>query len=332
MNVYWKDVKDNKNQWCGMAVRVSESAKPVWHLQAGADRRIKLVAGNKTLFWATLLKDYGGVWLIKTLVDLDITDMPVSPIRSADIESRANLQGDEWLKSWSRFFVEQLEKNQCSILYDGLWLLGPCFAVSDKKDWQFMSSVHSRYMGTNVVYQVKDALKTDEVELLSWWLNGNGELINLKKPQADSGRVKWWRKKVREGRLPPILVLYLSCLDAYIIIDGHDRLMASIIENQPPELIAISSAQEIHCSPDLVKQEQVLASLSHPKSDRKKSISVEHMNQVLLQAFDDSPFVNSRSSSWASITSDQMWVDEVAEFLRKINQQDKLDNIVNHED
>lgn len=331
MKVYWKDVKDNKGQWCGVAVQVSEATKPAWHLQAGGNQRIKLVAADKTLFWATPLKDYGGVWLVKTFLDLNVTELPVSPIRSADIEARNNLQGDEWLKSWSRFFIEQLEKNPGSFVYDGLWLLGPCFSESDKKDWQFMSSVHSRYMGTKIVCEVKDALKTESPSLISWW-NTGCQLINIKNPQAESGRVKWWRKKVREGRLPPILVWYLSCLDAYIIIDGHDRLMASIIENQPPELIVISSAQEIHFPPDLVKQEHVLAALGNPNSARKKSISIEHMNEVLLQAFDESPITQTRSSSWASITSDQSWVDEVGEFLRKINQQDKLADIISRQD
>lgn len=331
MKLYWKDVKDNKGQWCGMAVNVEQSTKPAFHLQAGGSSRIKLVTGDKNLFWATIIKEYAGVWLVKTFCDLSVLDMPVQPIQSSDIEARKDLRKDEWLKSWSRFFIEQLENNTASFLYNGLWLLGPCFATSDKNDWQCMSSTHSRYMGTDVVYHVKEALKTDEVELISWWLNGSGKLINLKKSQADAGRVKWWQKKVREGRLPPILVWYLSCLDAYIIIDGHDRLMASILENQPPELIAISSAQEIQFPPDVIAQQHILEALSNPKSDRKKSISIEHMNQVLLQVFDNS-YTSARTFSWASISSDQVWIDEVAGFLREINQEDALANIVNRED
>lgn len=330
MKLYWKDVKDNKGQWCGMAVKVEQSTKPTFHLQAGGNSRIKLVSGDKNLLWATIIKEYAGIWLVKPFCDLSVTDMPVQPIQSSDIEARKDLYKDEWLKSWTRFFIEQLENNPASFLYDGLWLLGPCFAT-DKNDWQFMSSTHSRYMGTDVVYQVKEALKTDEVELISWWLNGSGKLINLKKPQADSGRVKWWRKKVREGRLPPILVWYLSCLDTYIIIDGHDRLMASILENQPPELIAISSAQEIQFPPDVIKQTNILEAFNNPTSDRKKSISIEHMNQVLLQAFDNS-YTSARTFSWASISSDEVWIDEVAGFLREINQEDILPNIVNRED
>ena len=187
-------------------------------------------------------------------------------------------------------------------------------------------------MGVAAVYQVKDALLPDNIELISWWLNGCGKLINLKKPDATSGRVKWWRKKVREGRLPPILVWYLNCLDAYIIIDGHDRLMASILENKPPELITISSAQEFTYPVDQTAQAHILDAFANPKSDRKKSISIEHMNQVLLQAFDNSPVTQATTFSWASITSDQIWIDEVREFMNKINRDDVLANIVNRED
>lgn len=55
------------------------------------------------------------------------------------------------------------------------------------------------------------------------------------------------------------------------------------------------------------------------------------MNQVLLQAFDNT-YTQNKTFSWANISSDQIWIDEVAGFLREINQEDALANIVNRED
>lgn len=141
MKIYWKDIEDSKRQWCGMAAHVSRAPKPGFHLQTGTNCRIKLVNRNGTLFWATQIKDFGGVWLIKSFADIAVEQMLIGPIQSVDIEERKNLHDAEWLKSWCRFFIKQLEQSDVGIFYDGLWLLGPCLSDANKKDWESKSSL-----------------------------------------------------------------------------------------------------------------------------------------------------------------------------------------------
>ncbi|MGD2181542.1 ParB/Srx family N-terminal domain-containing protein [Lusitaniella coriacea] len=139
-------------------------------------------------------------------------------------------------------------------------------------------------------------------------------------PNADEGRLKWWRKKAMEGSLPPILVWYLSCLDAYVIVDGHSRLLAAYLESEVPEFIAVYAANEIQMPPrDEARQEKIMASLAHQKKLKAhKPISTEQINAVLIQAFDNRPYLRTRTRAWARIKSDEEWKQEVESFLQII--------------
>ena len=47
------------------------------------------------------------------------------------------------------------------------------------------------------------------------------------------GRVKMWRKRAREGTLPPVLVYDVSALTMFALLDGHDRYAAARAEGVP---------------------------------------------------------------------------------------------------
>ncbi|MEU8819276.1 hypothetical protein [Actinoplanes sp. NPDC048796] len=57
----------------------------------------------------------------------------------------------------------------------------------------------------------------------------------------NAGRVKSYRKQVEAGVLAPILLWWISGLDCYVILDGHDRLVAALAEDTEPPLLALSS-------------------------------------------------------------------------------------------
>jgi len=334
MKIYWKDIEEMGNGWAGLAVNVEtdESVKPVFHIQTGENGRIKLVNDNAVIFWATIVKDYCGVWLVKSFLNSEIRNMPISPIRSSDIESRSNLTGGEWLKSWNRFYIDELAKSRASFLYSGLWLFGACSSKETPNRWEYKPVVRSHYIDNSCIYEVKESLKHEEVEWIDWWLNGSCKLINVKIPDPESGRVKWWRKKVKAGRLPPILVWYLNCLDAYIIIDGHDRLLASVMEDTPPEFIVAYSAEEIEVSLDKEVQKRIVDSVENRNAlKRKKPIPDDRVNEILIQAFDDRPITRSKTLGWATIDSNQRWVSEVLDYLGGIGKSEFADAVISRE-
>ncbi len=60
---------------------------------------------------------------------------------------------------------------------------------------------------------------------------------------ADEGRLAWLRKRARDATLPPVLLLYVSALGSYVLLDGHLRLRAALVEGVPPPLLALYPAR-----------------------------------------------------------------------------------------
>ncbi|HLL32652.1 MAG TPA: hypothetical protein VK545_01890 [Streptomyces sp.] len=50
----------------------------------------------------------------------------------------------------------------------------------------------------------------------------------------DAARVKAYRKHAREGTLAPVLLWWVSFLDGWVILDGHDRAVAALAEGRQP--------------------------------------------------------------------------------------------------
>ncbi len=78
---------------------------------------------------------------------------------------------------------------------------------------------------------------------IDWFVdNGAWQILPLR-PLAspDTGRVKAYRKQVREGILAPVLLWWISGLDCSVLLDGHDRLVAALSENEEPSLLSLSS-------------------------------------------------------------------------------------------
>jgi hypothetical protein len=83
--------------------------------------------------------------------------------------------------------------------------------------------------------------------------NGSWQILPLRPLGGpDTGRVKAYRKQVVEGTLAPVLLWWISGLDSYVLLDGHDRLVAALSENFEPPLLCLSSVstQQAACGTD----------------------------------------------------------------------------------
>ncbi|WP_069885614.1 hypothetical protein [Streptomyces luteocolor] len=58
-------------------------------------------------------------------------------------------------------------------------------------------------------------------------------------PAPDAPRVKAYRKHAREGTLAPVLLWWVSFLDGWLLVDGHDRAAAALAEGAPPECVEL---------------------------------------------------------------------------------------------
>lgn len=324
-NIYWKDIDTDDGHWAGLALSVERdnATAPVCRLTSGPNGRIKLMAGDTTLFWATISVDYYGVWLIRTFSPLSPYISPLPPVRAAEVEARRDLKGDQYFKSWSRYFAEQLATHGGSPLYNGHWLLSGLTPIpGSATGWQ-PYRVQSSFFNTGQILTEQDRSTVCYVE----W---DGNLHRLKQPDVNSDRVKWWRKVARDGALPPVVCWYLNCLDAYVIIDGHDRLCAAELEGIRPSLIALLSGKQLTYPHDPKMQENVLRSieqaLQHPK--RGKPVDMDGLNRVLIAAFDTRPVFYTGTRSRATIPSDKTWTQEVSDYLQSVGMEGYLEDIL----
>lgn len=56
----------------------------------------------------------------------------------------------------------------------------------------------------------------------------------------DAPRVKAYRKHAREGTLAPVLLWWLSFLDGWLLLDGHDRAAAALAEGTQPACVELA--------------------------------------------------------------------------------------------
>ncbi len=329
MKTHWKDIESPNGGWQALNLRVTNADKPGLRLQTGANGRIKLSAGEQTVFWACIAKDYAGVWLLRAHLTPPETNMPVAPIRSGDIEKLRTLEGEARFRAWSRYYAQALIDSPLTPLYDGEWFFSGFLGQAAQTQGLLRTTVSDARLACTHIYAVDKALKEEDLIGIDWGINGSGELIGLKPPQPeDSGRLKWWRKLAREDAQPPVLVQYLSCLDAYIIIDGHVRLQAALLEGRIPDLIVFYAAQAIEVAPDAQMRERIWAAMSAPRSLRKKELSTARKNEILIQAFDDRPYLSVLTRAWATLPSELQWIGEVRARLEQIGKADQANDII----
>ncbi|WP_410809092.1 hypothetical protein [Micromonospora sp. 067-2] len=61
---------------------------------------------------------------------------------------------------------------------------------------------------------------------------------------VNAARVTSYRRQHREGILPPVLLWWVSGLAVLLVIDGHDRIAASLAEGGVPEVVVLAPAAD----------------------------------------------------------------------------------------
>jgi hypothetical protein len=113
----------------------------------------------------------------------------------------------------------------------------------------------------------------------------SGGVMPLRAPSPeDDGRVKAWRKHARDGTLPPVLLMYFTLVERWLVVDGHDRLQAAQLEGREPPLLGLWAVLEASVTEDmatLFRREGALKAaelrLKHRPGD------VDAVNRILLR-------------------------------------------------
>lgn len=128
-----------------------------------------------------------------------------------------------------------------------------------------------------------------------------------------------------------MLALRLNCLDACVILDGHCRLRAGLLENVAPEILVLCAYDEQPMPVDTAQRRQVLQSLAQrvdaPVRRGRRPLDSEQLNQVLLRLFDDRPWPRVLTRARAVLKEEQ-WCAEVRDWLAARERLDALEPII----
>ncbi|MFZ6873592.1 hypothetical protein ACO0LF_16160 [Undibacterium sp. Di27W] len=320
---YQDDTRDHERDygtWSGSLLIVSNAPKSALRLRTAAGKRMRLDAGDLPLLWAEMEDAYYGVNIYRNLPPHQNW---LPSISSAEVQHIASASVEQQKRLWLKHFAQALRNADISCLSDGLWSLEYCDGSQ---------VCHPHWRGK---YRLRDwhlGGSEDDVQLLhapavylDWCLSGNGQVLNIFAPQhKDSGRVKWWRKLARTGQLPPILVWYIHSLNAYLILDGHDRMQACLLEGVRPAFAVLTSFYEVAVHSDPRREQAILHQVNLVAERISQGIHINpdsfaSMQKILAQAFDHRPTRHFITRATANLSS-QLWQDEVTALMRQKGQ------------
>jgi hypothetical protein len=186
-----------------------EVERPALHLQAAAGGHLRLVGPHGPILWGLVDRGSYGVDIVRARPP---TLHVLPPIRAADVEPE-----------WTRHVATQLCASSSTPLGRGRHHL---LATTPDLD------LRPKHL---------DALVAQDDDFFFDWDGGYlGLLLTRRLSAPDDGRVKMWRKRAREGALPPLVTWWCRGLFAHILLDGHDRVHAALLEGKQPEVVVLA--------------------------------------------------------------------------------------------
>ncbi len=103
------------------------------------------------------------------------------------------------------------------------------------------------------------------------------------------------------------------------MVDGHDRLHAAVLEGAAPHALALVGPREERPTLTVAAQlqaERVAATLANAQSGRH--YSVDSINRVLIEAYDDRPRVKLVTRAWPLMGGSPLWMKQVRSRLSHV--------------
>ncbi|WP_427922868.1 hypothetical protein [Streptomyces sp. cg40] len=214
---------------------------------------------------------------------------PLPPPSAAQQRSDVN-----WVHQYARWLEESPE----SPLHDGRWALsrrdrfGPGIWTADfVQEWP--NGTLELYCGGG-------------------W-HGVLPLRRLSPP--DAPRVKAYRKHAREGTLAPVLLWWVTFLDGWLILDGHDRAVAALAEGAQPACVELRRVPD---EPDWRRTADELTE-EHTHRMRRPTEYPARQRAALERGFGDVlaglPYEDARTVTWPVPGGPAAWDDLAAQVM-----------------
>ncbi len=321
----WRDVDEAGWQGCEFTLTGDDVERsPQWCVDVVYPRRFRITAGGAARWWA-----WWGPWMshVGLLRGDAMTrdDAVVRPITADDLRDVVDAPGTVgWWRVWSRWFIDAMVASRRSPLRPGRWWMTPVGCVGVPS----LSFVHQILPGrafrlgaaTSSRYQrIRPNLSRADgdpwnADLFDESLGGTGSyaLLPLRRASPpESGRVKAWRKRARDGTLPPVLVHYVEGLTMFVLLDGHDRYAAARAEGVPVPWLLVSALSSWTVTLDAATQAGVVRQVER----MTPATPVGTINALYAAAFDDRPIPCLASRGRVLQGGVHRWDDEVTRRL-----------------
>lgn len=311
-----QQINSDSGEFIGYTLEVNEKQESVIQVVSFPGYKIKTQILNQDIIYSNIAFDYWGSWSIINKLKEEEQIFP--HIKSVEIE-QYKLEGIDYKDYWLNHIRRSIESSQNKIVPNGTWQM--LYSESIKRDWKYLNNK----LGKNYLkgHQQLDEVFKSENPIYSDFEIANIPIAIKGKPIEESGRVKFWRKKVKEGTLPPIILMHLSQLSNSVIVDGHSRLFASILEDIPPKLIILYPTTEQEIKPDLEQAEKRAKALVKQFETNPK-LKIEQMNQLLISFYDDRPWLIRRTT--AKFNKDEkQWNEEFKKLIKSLNLEEEID-------
>ncbi len=279
-------------------------------------RRLALKIGTLDHVLARIHASWKGLWLAvadRPSIDL-LAPIEVEVLRS-DRGEGAGIGDRGFLGRWTRYFAKALVA--ANALDEGRYALSAARDVGLSKGPLPKPDLDFDRLGA--VRDLSLCLNAPTLRWESWWISGSGAVFRLRRPSStDSGRVKAWRKRVRDGTLPPVLVMYVSGLDMFALIDGHDRLMAAELEGKSPPVLVLWKVREESTYSSERRQQALCRELAlrrEDRKDRRRPLDTADENALLRSAFPGPARLRATTRAYRLDDDEARWRDRVERAL-----------------
>lgn len=313
----WKDLRSKGGRWLGLELAVGKRpTPPAWHLQFASPSLLRLTCQGAPLLWARIDTVY---WGFRWLRAATAYRGPIAPLRAHQVRAiRAAPGSDDWYAAWGRFFARGLATSSCSPLHEGTWHLLHDNVLDGVRDGPVdLLDGKARQIISNS-QEYPHQLIAGEAPYDERYVH---QLFGLTQPSTLSpSRLKVWRKRAREGTLPPVLVLQVQPLLCFLILDGHHRWMAALMERVSLPVLTLVNMKVWHFPPNLEDQPRIERLYLERASGtfKRKPIGLEDLNVGAISAWGGWRALRPASRVWPIPGRASQWLSEVRARLEAL--------------
>lgn len=275
-------------QWSGLGLVVERRGRPMLRVEAAAPRLLRVCIGADPVLWARQAPPWTGLWWLRG----DASPGLIPPLRAADaraVEGPSDSAG--WLAAWARIFARHL----ADALDGGTWTLEPATGSELRRIEGAASEMPPVHGLGALVDQPRCGFQGWDVR------SPTGLLLLRALSPPDAARVRALRKRARDGTLAPLLLLFVAGLDAWLLLDGHDRLRAALLEGCAPAALALGRVRRVRYADDPAARAALWRSVgeTYDRMGPPSPSAVERLNRHLIAGFAEPVYTRTATRAWA---------------------------------